>query len=685
MSVTYPSTAAAPLNTTISDRVWKLGDIVTSTPKPLTAKQLHGYDTAYADSSYSTFYNSADYGSRNTVYTAANDGMLHAFRVGKVTSVAYSSSDPYTMAQITSLDNSLNLGDEEWAFVPKNALPYLKYLSDPNYKHLFYVDNTVVLVDASISKPTSINSSICTQEEYWKCPKQTVYSNTSTKTLNLDETSWRTVLIGGMGLGGASRDYSGFCNKYTGATPNNATQEDRLDCVKSPIPGAGLSSFFALDVTSPNSPKFMWEFSDAALPAADKGVGFATAGPALVRISARTPATNSYGTPNLSNNGRWFAVFATGPSGPIKTDINQFLGRSDNTLKVYVVDLHPNLSSGWVKGVNYWVLDSGHKNAFAGDIANSVVDVDRWNTSASGYYSDDVVYIGYTKAGTDPVTTSTTWTDGGILRLLTNDSLNPADWTLSTMVSGVGPVTTAPTKLQNRKTGKLMVFFGTGRYFYKDSDGVDDPTNRRHLFGVEDVCYNGTLNKMNSGFNISNQKVGCAASAPTALGFTDLQDQSTTIVSTLPSGKKGWYIALDPAGDYALGAQMTTSAYSAERVTANTTASTSGIVFFTTFKPSDNICSYGGNTLVWAVDYATGGTGSSSAMEGKMTLQLSGGQFMVLDLKTAFNDGGDSSQNTRGNRRSKGSLSGFGGAGSDGGNLQGQTAPIKKILQIMEK
>lgn len=681
VTLSYSASDPAPLNSSFSG-VWKLGDIVASTPQPQTSKQLQAFDTAYKDNSYNLFYNSAAYQSRDMVYTAANDGMLHAFRVGQVARTAYNSSTPNRIAQITNPDNSLYLGDEEWAFIPKNALPYLKYLGDPNYNHLFYVNNTVTLVDSSINRPND-TANECTQAEYWKCEKKTSYSNSATKTLDEDNTSWRTVLIGGMGLGGASRDYSEYCNKADGTVPANQAEESRMDCVKSPVAGVGLSSFFALDVTTPLSPKFMWEFSDAVLPAADKGLGYTTAGPSIVRISTREPvATASYGTPNLQKNGRWFAVFATGPSGPIDTTVHQFRGRSDNRLKVYVVDMHPDMTSGWVKGTNYWVLDSGIDNAFAGDMTDTVIDVDRWNSSSNGYYSDDVVYIGYTRPNEVPPTAPSNWTNGGVLRLLTNDSTDPANWTLSTLIDGVGPVTSSPAKLQDRTNGNLWLLFGSGRYFYKDTVGQDDPTNLRYIMGVKDTCYAG--NKMNAGL-ISGGKQGCALIPPTVLGLGDLQDQSTTIVTTLPTDKKGWKIGLDPAGNYALGAQMTTAAYDAERVVTNTTAAFNGVAYFTSFRPTDDLCGYGGSTQVWMVDYLNGAVPPASTMKGKLLIQLSGGEFVAIDIATATKAGGDSTQQTRGDRRMRADLAGHGIAGSHGGSLQGMSKPIRKILHIMEK
>ena len=65
---------------TISDQVWKLGDIVYSTPVSI-AEPVENYGLLYDDASYQTFYEA--YKNRETmVYVGANDGMLHAFTSG---------------------------------------------------------------------------------------------------------------------------------------------------------------------------------------------------------------------------------------------------------------------------------------------------------------------------------------------------------------------------------------------------------------------------------------------------------------------------------------------------------------------------------------------------------------------------------------------------------------------------
>jgi type IV pilus assembly protein PilY1 len=700
VSITYPSCISNPgpfCGSTLSGS-WKLGDIIASTPQAQPSSPLHVYDTVYGISSYTLFTNSADYKSRGMVYVGANDSMLHAFRLGQVSKLPYDPAHPSLVAKISNPDNSLNLGDEEWAFIPKNALPYLQYLRDPNYTHLYFVNNTVALVDASLN---------CATSDYWNCTVATTYS--AGTTLDKDNTSWRTVLIGGMGLGGASRDMTGYCNRADGSVPSPPdTPEDRLDCVKTPQPGIGNSSFFALDVTDPKNPSLKWEFSDAdiALPA-DKGIGFATSGPAIVRISAKMDTAVATGRKNNNNNGRWFAVFGSGPTGPTGADNHyEFMGRSDQTLKIYVVDMNAKPQNGWVKGTganfataNYWVIDTGIANAFAGSISDAVIDADRWNNSSDGFFGDDVVYLGYTrpKAGTSP----TTWTDGGVIRLLTKESLNPADWEWSTVIDGIGPVTTAVGKLQDRKPKKqvsgltteivpptMWLYFGTGRNFFKTPTGLDDPglddNDVRGIFGIKEQCYNGSKNAFR---RTSDDLPGCAqetpASVPVALG--DLKDQSTSISAIVPASAKGWYIKLDHAGTYATGAAQTIAPFGAERVITDPTVSANGVIFITSYRPASDICSFGGDTLLWALDYDTGAQPPANTMTGKMLMQTSTGSFTTTDLSTAFIQPAGADMKTRGNRRLRSDLSYKGTPPASKQQLLPFPSAIGKIIHIQEK
>jgi|WetSurMetagenome_2_1015567.scaffolds.fasta_scaffold00013_93 type IV pilus assembly protein PilY1 len=587
-------------------KVWKLGDIISSTPRVQSSIRLNTYHLApplgYNDQTYSSFIASTNYKDRGTAYAGGNDGMLHAFRLGNLKELAYTGN-------IASLvDTSNSLGKEEWAFIPRNALPYLKYISSSDYAHLYYVDLPPTLVDASLGTAGNIRT----------------------------VSDWKTVLVGGMNLGGASKQH------LTADTCDAAT-----DCVFTPWAATsgnkdvGLSSYFALDITNvtmsdPTNFSFLWEFWNADL-------GFSTTGPAIVRVG------------NASYNGTWYAVFASGPTGPIDTSSHQFKGLTKQTLKIFIV----NLKTGALERT----IDTGISNAFGGSLHNAALDPDRWNPISSGFYQDDVVYIGYSQCtgtiSTDGICSA--W-DGGVIRLITKETTH-GSWTWNTVISGIGgPVTTVVTKLQDRPNKKLWLYFGTGRYYYKTSSSMDDANGTRRIFGIQEPCYSPALKptRLNAFDSECTADDGLVA-------FTSLANQTTysgtcsggtvpncsNTVScqtgfdckvALEATKKGWYIDLPcsagATGTVCTGAGTSPAGYYAERVITDPVASYNGAVFFTTFSPTMDVCGSSGNTYIWAVGYNSGTSASVSALVGTALIQVSTGSISEQQLSTAFTQSG---------------------------------------------
>lgn len=647
--------------------VWRLGDIVSSTPKIQGNVGLNAYHqknpTGYNDSSYELFVNSNDYKNRGMAYVGANDGMLHAFRMGvlkeltdpcrsleadstsstcfadkaKINDYTVDASGTTQGANSNIRANAADaLGKEEWAFVPRQILPYLKYFADASYPHLFYVDGTPLIVDVAIQTPASYDAVAYPNcaASYWACPKQTKYttvSDVATKNLDQTNTSWRTILIGSTGLGGASRNRGGAGKCAGGGT----------DCVKTPVADMGYSGYFALDITNPTQPKYLWEFygdpaAGANADAQGGNLGFATSGPVIIRIGDK------------DKNGRWFAVFASGPTGPINTTTHQFLGRSDQNLKLFVVDL---ATGSLVK-----TIDTGVTNAFAGSVSNSAIDNDRAYSSKSGFYQDDAAYIGYVQK-----VDASNWTNGGVIRLVTNESIDPNDaskpWTTSTVINNVGPVTTAISKLQDRANGKLWLYFGGGRYYFKDANSVDDAGSQRQLFGVQEPCY-----------SAATQKVDPSCTTSVTNNDTDLKNQTTSPTSTLAATYKGWYINLDD--------DSLNDGYSSERVITDPVASPNGVVYYTTFRPTLDVCGYGGNSFIWAINYSSGGAPSTNAMKGKLMVQVSTGAFAEVSMASGFT--------AKDNRRSTAAIQGV-PPKAQGLSLLTNPKPIKKIIHVQEK
>jgi type IV pilus assembly protein PilY1 len=99
----------------------------------------------------------------------------------------------------------------------------------------------------------------------------------------------------------------------------------------------------------------------------------------------------------------------------------------------------------------------------------------------------------------------------------------------------------------------------------------------------------------------------------------------------------------------------------------------SGVVFFTTFKPSSDICAVGGSTFIWAINYKTGG--ASAALLGKALLQVSTGEIKELSLESVFTE--------KGGRRSA-AITGVPPKGQ-GLSVLIAPKPLRKILHMQEK
>ena len=124
--------------------VWKLGDIINATPRIISWVPLNAYEKTYNDTTYEDFTELPTYTGRGVVLVGANDGMLHAFNLG----VLELYEERYKKAAIAGAPGSFGL--EQWAYIPKGALAYLRYMADPGYCHVYSVDLTPYIFDASI-------------------------------------------------------------------------------------------------------------------------------------------------------------------------------------------------------------------------------------------------------------------------------------------------------------------------------------------------------------------------------------------------------------------------------------------------------------------------------------------------------------------------------------------------------
>lgn len=188
--------------------VWKLGDIVHSTPVSVS-KPTDNYHIIYSDETFGTYYDT--YKNRETiVYVGANDGMLHAFTAGRYNE---------TLRQFEEVGGT-SIGSEIWAYIPQALLPHLKWLPDIGYSHVYYVDLKPKIFDAQ-------------------------YDYNGDGDLD-DWEDWRTILILGLNLGGGKIDVTDDFD-YKSASAYTTREF--------------ASSYTCMDVTDPRNPIVLWERS----------------------------------------------------------------------------------------------------------------------------------------------------------------------------------------------------------------------------------------------------------------------------------------------------------------------------------------------------------------------------------------------------------------------------------------
>ncbi len=256
--------------------VWRLGDIIHSNPVAVSkpegyysdSKPFNGNDATFID--FQKHYENR----RQVVYLGANDGMIHAFNAG-----FWDKNNQRFDLNHDPSETQHPLGGELWAYTPMNLLPHLRWLSEPDYPHVYYMDGEPLIFDANIFTPDADH------------PK-----------------GWGTVLLMGMRLGGGP----------IGVSVNSATRTMR-------------SAYVMLDITNPEKPpKLLAEITHPEL-------GYTTGRPVV--IQRRKP--NASGDYNFPTENNWYLAFGSGPTGTGPSGIRQALGdaTSDQNMKVFVYDL----------------------------------------------------------------------------------------------------------------------------------------------------------------------------------------------------------------------------------------------------------------------------------------------------------------------------------------------------------
>jgi type IV pilus assembly protein PilY1 len=213
-----------------------LGDVVNSSPMYVKKPPFK-----YTENGYTAF-KEANKNRQGVVYLASNDGMLHAINA--------------------------ETGDELWAYVPTEVMPRMHRRADFNYAttHEYMVDGSPVVGDA------------------W----------------DPATSSWRTILVGGLGGGGRG--------------------------------------YYALDVTDPTpaNVKVLWEINDSTQP--------------LLGLS--------YGNPVIAKDktGRWVVAFTSGYTAESKPGVTGSIGGADGNGHVFIYNLFTaNAPGGLIRTISTYL------------------------------------------------------------------------------------------------------------------------------------------------------------------------------------------------------------------------------------------------------------------------------------------------------------------------------------------
>ncbi len=530
-------------NRTFEGHVWKLGDIVHSTPVSVAAP-MDNYDFIYGDSSYLDYYR--QYKDRETVvYVGANDGMLHAFTHGR-----YTKSDGTDPSQYKAVDGDA-IGSELWAYIPQTLLPHLKWLADPNYGHSFYVDLKPKMFDARIFDADSDHPG-----------------------------GWGTLLMVGLNMGGkriwAEDDFDG----------DTATIERR----------DFYPTYILMDVTVPRKPRVLWERSYPDL-------GMSYSFPAVLQVGAEL---STGGGKAIWSGGRWLATFGSGPNDDVgKSDYQGY--SDHNGFIFVVDLLTGNLLRAFNTGIGNTVMNSPTCLDKGPADGSSTYSGLTYNVSGiyfgsaaydagSSSWSGNIYKINTRFSGETPSTDISQWS---MVRLF--DSPRPITGSVSLSVDGLqnawiffgtGRFMEDNDKVNSDQQylfGLKDPYFNSQLSCYLDNNAASQP-----VLTMNDLFYSNPYKS----YATTQTIVPLAGGLSRITSWDSLLDvvRNTENQGSNPDYYHGWYRELDavlPVGS------------PSERVISKPSV-LGGALFAPVYIPDNDICGYGGASDLYGLYYETG-------------------------------------------------------------------------------
>jgi len=372
------------------------------------------------------------------------------------------------------------------------------------------------------------------------------------------------------------------------------------------------SAFIVMDITNPEEkPRLLAEL---VMP----GMGYATSYPTVIALRDKGSS---------SSVNKWYLAFGSGPADnngqpSNHTDPADALAhaRSWQNGKFYLVDLVKLATDK-----ELWSLDSTgnlvqglevyatlEDNSFVSDVISVDYNLD---------YKADVIYYGTING--DP---GNGW-GGRLRRVVIDNDEDTNNWVAdSTLIDVNQPISAAPTVALDDKK-RNWVFFGTGRFFV---DADKDDKSLQSFYGIKEPV------------NGNGDKTWNTLTRPDLYDVTHISvftDDSHTVTG-LFSGNN-WQDLLDEQSNYE---GWLLDFYADDGTTLEgernlgQAALIGGLLSFTTFIPSDDICVASGESNLWALYYKTG-TAFNTGILGTTTQTVNGVQLEKALRKISLGQG----------------------------------------------
>lgn len=462
--------------------VWRLGDIIHSTPA-VVASPAESYAVAFSDDTYRSFQDQYR-NRRQMVYVGANDGMIHAFNGG-----FWDFTDrEFQIEPLTGTAATHPLGQEMWAYAPFNLLPHLRWLAEPDYQHVYYMDGEPLVFDANIFPDDSVHPE-----------------------------GWGTVLVMGMRFGGSPLQVS---------------------------VGAGFktmrSAYVVFDVTDPESPpKLLGEITAPEL-------GFTLSQPAVIKNRQPDLSTGDWSAPSVNE---WYLVLGSGPRGTAAlaesgSDQSPRLFAVDLQQLVENSETAASQPSYFVTLAGELPLTLGTENGFVGGI--SVTDWDLNNGDDALYVgtAETATASGSGAVYRIRLTNSAGWTGpSGASSGLFSDVNRPVQ---------AAPVTTrdvAGERWVLFGTGRLLVpddnAISTQEYFF----GIKEPRNTDNSFSYDAVDPDTLIDTSDIGvFETSGAVRDLSSGSVAALSISGEDIETFSALQDFMESQSGWKVRMQDSG-----------------------------------------------------------------------------------------------------------------------------------------